>query len=123
MSASSPHKRIKGIGRVAFIAHLADITADLDAGWPVKAVYQRQAGNLGISYVQYTRYVGRIVRQGDHSRAPARGPTPSAPPPAPVSQADTRGDHTMPDTSLPAEPSTTTRSSARTTAAASLGEE
>jgi Family of unknown function (DUF5338) len=93
MSASSQPKRIKGIGRVAFISHLAEITADLDAGWPVKAVYQKQAGNLGISYVQFTRYVGRIVRQGDHSRAPARGPTPSAPPPAPVSQADTRGPH------------------------------
>jgi len=29
MSASSKPKRIKGIGRVAFIAHLAEITADL----------------------------------------------------------------------------------------------
>src|ERR1700728_4837320 len=92
MSALPQPKRMKGIGRVAFMAQLADITADLDAGWPVKAVYQKWAGNLGMSYVQFTRYVDRIVRQGDRSRAPARGATPPAPPlPDPVSPIDSRG--------------------------------
>ena len=92
MSAPPQPKRMKGIGRVAFMAQLADITADLDAGWPVKAVYQKWAGNLGMSYVQFTRYVDRIVRQGDRSRAPARGATPPAAPlPDPVSPIDSRG--------------------------------
>jgi hypothetical protein len=92
MSASSQPKRIKGIGRVAFIAHLADITADLDAGWPAKAVYERRAGSLGISYVQFTRYVDQIVRGGNRSPTANHGPTsPPSTPPASIQQADTRG--------------------------------
>lgn len=54
---------MKGIGRVAFIAHLAEITAELDAGWPLKAVYENRRGCLGISYVQFSRYVDRIIRR------------------------------------------------------------
>lgn len=46
---------MKGVGRVAFIAHLAEITAELDAGWPIKAVYKNRKDRLGMSYTQFTR--------------------------------------------------------------------
>jgi hypothetical protein len=73
---------MKGLGRVAFIAHLAEITAELDAGWPIKAVYENRKGRLGMSYAQFTRYVDQIVRHGRRVQVPPH-PTsvPSQPPP------------------------------------------
>ena len=83
---SPPHdrRRMKGVGRVAFIAHLAEITAELDAGWPIKAVYDNRKERLGMSYAQFTRYVDQIVRRGRRSPVPPPHPTPapSQPPPA-----------------------------------------
>jgi hypothetical protein len=73
MNTSADRRPMKGIGRVTFIAHLAEITAELDAGWPLKAVYENRRGCLGISYVQFSRYVDRIIRRG------ARGQTPLPP--------------------------------------------
>ena len=70
MNPSPEPKRMKGVGRVAFIAQLADITADLEAGWPVKAVYQKRADKLGISYAQFARYVDQIVRRRQRQRDP-----------------------------------------------------
>jgi hypothetical protein len=58
---------MKGVGRVAFIAHLETITTQLDAGWPIKAVYERHATALNMSYAQFARYVDQIIRRG---RAP-----------------------------------------------------
>lgn len=78
MNASPDRRPMKGVGRVTFIAHLAEITAELEAGWPLKAVYENRQGRLGISYAQFARYVDRIIRR------PARGQVPlplSAPPP------------------------------------------
>ena len=78
---SPPHdrRRMKGVGRVAFIAHLAEITAELDAGWPIKAVYENRKERLGMSYAQFTRYVDQIVRHGRRALIPP--PAPSQPPP------------------------------------------
>ena len=76
MSSSPDRRRMKGVGRVAFIAHLAEITAELDAGWPIKAVYQNRKERLGMSYAQFTRYVDQIVRRGRRPQAPPH-PTPA----------------------------------------------
>jgi hypothetical protein len=92
MSAPAPPKRIKGLGRVAFLAQRADIAADLDAGWPLTAIYARRAGKLGISYAQFARYVDQLIRRSDHTRTTDRGSTPAPPPlPAPVPPADPKG--------------------------------
>ncbi len=71
MSGGAAPKRMKGTARVAFIAHRAAIEAELDAGWPIKAVYQRRADKLGMSYQQFARYVGSIIREGRRSALPA----------------------------------------------------
>src|SRR5215831_2027053 len=79
---SPPHdrRRMKGVGRVAFIAHLAEITAELDAGWPIKAVYENRKERLGMSYAQFTRYVDQIVRHGRRTQvAPPTNPASSQP--------------------------------------------
>jgi hypothetical protein len=72
---------MKGIGRVTFIAHLAEITAELDAGWPLKAVYENRQGRLGISYAQFARYVDRIIRRDARGQAQPRPAAGSPPPP------------------------------------------
>jgi len=82
MSSPPDRRRMKGVGRVAFIAHLAEITAELDAGWPIKAVYENRRDRLGMSYAQFTRYVDQLVRHGRRTQVPPH-PTsvPSQPPP------------------------------------------
>lgn len=80
MNASPDRRRMKGIGRVTFIAHLAEITAELDAGWPLKAVYENRQGRLGISYAQFARYVDRIIRRNVRGQAQSQ----PVPPPAPT---------------------------------------
>jgi hypothetical protein len=47
MNSPPDRQRMKGVGRVAFIAHIADITAELDAGWPIKAAYENRKERLG----------------------------------------------------------------------------
>ncbi len=70
---------MKGIGRVTFIAHLAEITAEIDAGWPLKAVYENRRGSLGISYVQFSRYVDRIIGRSARGRRSLQPPQPACP--------------------------------------------
>jgi hypothetical protein len=71
---------MKGIGRVTFMAHLAEITAELDAGRPLKATYENRQGRLGISYRQFARYVDQLIRRGGRGQAPSPPPA-AAPPP------------------------------------------
>jgi hypothetical protein len=76
-------KRMKGMGRVAFIAARDEIAAELAAGWPVKAIYQRRAAQLGIGYPQFTRYVAKLIRPPGKmlvSEPPSVPPAPSAAP-------------------------------------------
>jgi hypothetical protein len=81
MNPPPDRRRMKGVGRVAFIAHLAEITEELDAGWPIKAVYENLEERLGMSYAQFTRYVDQIVRRGRRTQFPSRPTsTPSQPP-------------------------------------------
>ena len=69
MSLLPQRKRMKGVGRVAFMARLDDITADLEAGWPIKAVYQKCSDKLGMSYAQFAR-----TSTGSSGRAITRMP-------------------------------------------------
>src|SRR5262249_22121778 len=72
-----PTRKIKGAGKVAFLANLAAIRKDLDAGWPMSAVHERLSDKLGgLSYPQFARYVASII-QGRAEPKPAR---PSPPP-------------------------------------------
>lgn len=100
MSASPASKRMKGTGRVAFMAQLADITAERDAGWPLKAIYEAHRERLGISYAQFTRYVDRIVRRAQHGESAdsAQPALPLSSVPAPTPRA-----HPVPTAEPPAE--------------------
>ena len=46
---AQPSKRMKGTGRVTFIAHRDTITAELNAGWPMKAVYEKLATSWALA--------------------------------------------------------------------------
>jgi hypothetical protein len=94
---------VKGIGRVAFIANLDEITAELDAGWPIKAVYDKRADRLGLSYVQFTRYVDQIVRRNRRAR-----PVAGSVPPAPQNSQSSPAVRVVPDAASPIIPEGTT---------------
>jgi Family of unknown function (DUF5338) len=53
----TPPNRMKGSGRIAFLAQKNEIASELKAGWPIKASYLARAEKLGIGYLQFTRYV------------------------------------------------------------------
>ena len=82
MNPPPGRRRVKGLGRVAFIANLQEITVELDAGWPIKAVYDKRAVRLGMSYAQFARYVDQIVRRNRRA-GPLAGAGPRVPPPSP----------------------------------------
>ncbi len=80
MNTSPDRRRMKGMGRVIFVAHLAEITAELAAGRSLKAVYEHRRGRLGISYAQFARYVDRFIRSRARDQTPA-SPSTTTPPP------------------------------------------
>ena len=49
-------------GRIAFIALRETIRTEIEQGWPLTAIYEKHAGQLGIGYSQFTRYVGVHIR-------------------------------------------------------------
>ena len=50
------------MGRVVFLAHLDEIKAEIDAGWPIKAAFLKRADRLAMSYAQFARYVDAIIK-------------------------------------------------------------
>jgi len=56
-------KRMKGTGKVMFLALLPNIQSMLDKGHPYKEIYNIYADRLGFSYVQFTQYVKRYRPQ------------------------------------------------------------
>jgi hypothetical protein len=87
-------KRMKGSGRIAFIAQQNEIASELKAGWPIKASYLARIDKLGMSYQQFARYVDALIRTPDQRsrrRAPlttaatghALSPSPLPPKPTP----------------------------------------
>lgn len=68
-------KRLKGAGRVAFLARIDEVRKEVAEGWPLVAIFDRHKGQLGgLSYSQFTRYVQRYVNGSTNN-----GPTPKAP--------------------------------------------
>src|SRR5271166_5411381 len=93
MAQPSREKPVRGTARVAFIAHLDTITAELAQGHTALAVYQRHQAKLGgaISYQQFARYVRQLREDGvvkSPLGRPASPPPRSAPratsPPSPL---------------------------------------
>ncbi len=56
-------RKMRGQNLVPFLAHLEKVRPEIEAGWPIKAVYQRYEATLDMSYIQFTRYVNRYIKQ------------------------------------------------------------
>jgi len=80
----------KGDGRVAFLAHINTFWELLNAGHTQRSIYDDHASVLGISYSQFSRYVGKYlpVKEGDHKHQikQATGGTPQATPVTSIGQ-------------------------------------
>jgi hypothetical protein len=78
-----------GAGRVAFLARVDKIKADLAIGVPLKAIYAKHQTELGIAYPTFCRLVSRYAAdakpavQAAAPRKPRRSaaPKPTSPPP------------------------------------------
>lgn len=57
------NRKMRGQNLVPFLAHLEKVRPEIEAGWPIKAVYQRYEATLDMSYIQFTRYVNRYIKQ------------------------------------------------------------
>jgi len=82
----------RGVGRVAFLARLADFKRLLDAGHSMRSIYDDHKNQLGIGYSQFTKYVSRYVRKADHDRhqtgsGQGQAASPQIPSPAPATSA------------------------------------
>ncbi|HHX3564566.1 TPA: TraK family protein [Klebsiella pneumoniae] len=89
--ADEPKKVHRGAGRVAFLARLDDFRKLLDAGHPLRAIYDDFADQLGIGYPQFTKYVGRYINRKEkddgHQREGTGQIAPPSPSPAPTGAA------------------------------------
>lgn len=75
-------KGSRGAGRVAFLARRDVIQERIDAGYPIKAIFNEYEKELGIGYPQFTRYVSKYIRtpeENDHSRREESKPVQQAP--------------------------------------------
>jgi hypothetical protein len=57
-------RRMKGMGRYAFLTVVDEIRSEISAGMPIKAAYEKRAEALGISYAQFRRYARKFVDEG-----------------------------------------------------------
>lgn len=83
--ADEPKKVYRGAGRAAFLAHVDAFRELLDAGHPLRAIYDDYAERLGIGYPQFTKYVGKFIRKekDDGHQRKAGGSTGGKPAPEP----------------------------------------
>jgi len=91
--------RVRGAGRVAFLALRPTIAAELAAGWPMAEVFRRHQAELGIAVGQFRAYVKLYIAPeqrwtGDAAAAMppvvAAKPAPAAPPPRPPAESSRR---------------------------------
>ncbi|WP_258086862.1 TraK family protein [Xenorhabdus bovienii] len=61
-----PCKTYRGQGRVTFLAHIDTFRTLLDAGHPLKAIYDDYRDRLQIGYPQFTKYVNRYIRKTEN---------------------------------------------------------
>jgi Family of unknown function (DUF5338) len=88
-------KPMKGMARVSFLAQAGTIRGELEQGWPLKAIHQRHADKLSMSYAQFCRYVstylpgtgGRAGLHNNRSRGSDRPAGPSEPASKPAAAA------------------------------------
>lgn len=66
-------KKYRGSGRVPFLANLETFKQEINQGWPIRAVYDRYAEKLDISYAQFSRYVKKYIT-GAFQEKPAEKP-------------------------------------------------
>lgn len=72
-------KMKRGAGRVAFLAEREAIAALVIQGHPLRSVFDRYQGSLGIGYPQFTRYVNRYIRStGTDAQANKQSPVPTS---------------------------------------------
>lgn len=102
----APEKTLRGAGRVAFLARVADFRELVEAGHPLLGIYESNRDDLGISYSQFARYVAKYIRSPSHEQekpqglaggrgsaqsAPAAVQAPPAPTPAPAGDGGSSG--------------------------------
>ncbi|WP_182333657.1 TraK family protein [Stenotrophomonas acidaminiphila] len=84
----APKEALRGAGRVAFLARVADFRKLVDGGHPLLGIYESNKDDLGISYSQFARYVAKYIRSPSREQeapsAPQSAPAPRPAPPAPV---------------------------------------
>lgn len=99
-----------GAGRVAFIARLDKIKAELGQGVPLTAIYAHHQEALGIGYPSFCKLVNRYAQDAKlatrRTKAPTRPaspapPVPPSPKPAPAPAAVTVEDAPEPSRSRP----------------------
>ncbi len=88
--ADEPKKVYRGAGRAAFLAHVDTFRELLDAGHPMREIYDEYAERLGFGYPQFTKYVGRLIRKEKGDGHQKKGGEQIAP--ATPSQASTGGE-------------------------------
>lgn len=80
----APKKTLRGQGRVAFLARVEDFRKMVEAGHPLLGIYESNAGDLGISYSQFARYVAQYIRKESPSHEPRQQPHQPVAQPAPA---------------------------------------
>ena len=89
MTDQSPRKAW-GIGRIAILARLETITAELRQGLSLTMIYDRHQAALGVSYRAFCKLVQRYageVRPAVRRQRPDEAPSPPSPPPILVAAA------------------------------------
>ncbi len=84
----APPRKPWGAGRVAFLARLDAITAEIAQGLPLTAIYETHRAALGIGYPSFVKLVGRYANGARVTRRRTRTveetPSPTTPPAAPA---------------------------------------
>ncbi len=108
MAKPTRERTAPGTARVAFIAHLDTIKAELEQGYTAQAIYKRHEAKLAgsISYPQFTRYARQLREDGvappvGRAARPASRALPvalPAPPPPEKGSSDARHEPAAPRT-------------------------
>jgi hypothetical protein len=62
------NKRYRGSGRIGFFAHRDDFQRLIDAGHPLRAIYDEYRDALGVGYSQFAKYVRRYLQKASYDR-------------------------------------------------------
>lgn len=76
-----PPRRAGPAGRVAFLARKAEISADLESGMWLRAIYEKHQASLPFKYAQFCKLVAKHIRKPPATQqAPAEAPANHAAP-------------------------------------------